>query len=133
MTDLFFAEAVSYSALREAIRARVEQLNITRQCVDDVAGLSKGHAGKLLSPCEVKRFGMTTLGLTLQALGLKLLIVDDRQALAKVQPMFTERALRNVRLNNDSRKSKGRITSRPKSTRVKKPPRPKRGKPYLSH
>jgi hypothetical protein len=118
VNDLFFRQVQDYVGLRDAVRARVEQLNISRACLDNVAGLPSGLAGKLLSQGEskdVKRFGLLSLGLVLQATGLKMLLVDDRDALAKVQPMFEERDISNVRLNNDCRKSKGRRTPKTSS------------------
>lgn len=68
----------------------------------------------------------------LPAVGLKMVLVDDRDALAKIQPMYKERQVSAVRLNNSARKSKGRRKAKPKSARLKKPARQKRGKPYLS-
>ena len=64
---------------------------------------------------DVKRFGLVSLGLVLQATGLKMLLIDDPDALAKVQPMFEERDAKNVRLNNDCRKNKGRRTPKKSS------------------
>jgi hypothetical protein len=110
MNDLFFAAASDYVGLRDAIRARVEQLNISRECLDEVAGLPAGYSGKLLSQGkakDVKRFGPLSLDLLLKATGLKLVLVDDREALAKVQPLYTERAIKQARLENHWRRSKG--------------------------
>jgi hypothetical protein len=45
--------------------------------LDARAGLADGHAGKLLGPAQVKRLGMISLGLVLQALGVKLIMVED--------------------------------------------------------
>ena len=88
----------------------------SRQCLDEITGLPTGYCGKVLAQGtakDVKRFGVMSLGLVLQAVGLKLLLIDDREALAKVQPMFEERDTKNVRLNNDCRKNKGRRTPKP--------------------
>lgn len=128
MTDLFYAEANDYDALRKAICARVEQLNVSRQCLDGVTGLPSGYCGKLLAPgqsdgrrrrrkragrsMDVKRFGMVSLGLVLQATGLKMVLVDDRDALQKAEPMFVVRQPSQARFGNTSGRSARRKKSR---------------------
>jgi hypothetical protein len=105
MIDLFCAEVRDYEGLRHAVRARIEQLNISRLCLDEVAGLPPGYCGKVLATGDVgdtKRFGMLSLGLVLQAAGLKMLLVDDRDALTKVEPMYERRQARQVRTGHRS-------------------------------
>lgn len=134
MTELFFAEASSYSGLRDAIRARVEQLNISRECLDRCSGLTSGHSGKLLSQGDAKdrkRIGQLSLDLLLPAVGLKMVLVDDREALAKMEPMYEPRDAAQVRTDSHWRNG-GRRKAKAKSARVKKPARPHRGAPYLS-
>jgi hypothetical protein len=107
--DLFCAQVRTYEELREAVCARVNQLNISRRNLDEVAGLTDGHSGKLLAPGEIKKhFGMLTLGLMLQACGLRLLVVDDRDALAKAERKFVERKINQVRSGNLSRRTGAR-------------------------
>ncbi|MET3299684.1 hypothetical protein [Bradyrhizobium diazoefficiens] len=78
--DPFFAEASDYASLKAAIRARVEQLNISRNCLDGVAGTTPGYAAKLLAPYHKKKIGQFSLGLLLQAAGLRMVLVDDPAA-----------------------------------------------------
>jgi hypothetical protein len=117
MTDLFFAEVHDSASLREALRQRVEQLNISRSCLDYVSKLTPGYAAKLLAPNGKKGVGALSLDLLLPAVGLKIVLVDDRDALARVQPMFEPRVTYNVRLSNDSRKNPGRRNSKKRSYR----------------
>jgi hypothetical protein len=160
MNELFFAEATDYSGFRTAIRQRVEQLNISRACLDSITGSPDGYTGRLLAPLAHKKIGQLSLGRILRAAGLKMLLVDDpdrktqpaaidldrllkaaglkliliddHEALAQVAPMYEDRASRAVRLNNDCRKSKGRKTRKISAPRLKKPAKPRREKPYLA-
>lgn len=129
--ELFFALASDYDAFRAAIRARVEQLNISRLCLDNVAGVPSGYTSKLLAPCGRKKIGQFSLELMLKAVGLKMVLIDDREALAKFQPLYEERASSQARPGNSARRDAG-VRSRKKPARVKKPARNQRGKPYLS-
>jgi predicted phosphoribosyltransferase len=43
--------------LHQALRDRANQLNIARETIDEIAGLTPGHASKLLAPQQIKRFG----------------------------------------------------------------------------
>jgi hypothetical protein len=105
LVEPFYAEATDYDGLRRAIRNRIEQLNVSRSTLDSVSGLPSGYCAKILSEGEAKdprRFGMLSLGLVLQATGLRMLLVADREALAKVTPMLAERMLTQARLGNRS-------------------------------
>ncbi len=66
---------------------------------------------------DPKRFGMVSLGLILQATGLKLIVVDDQQTLAKVLRMYVKRDTTQVRLNNDCRRPKGHKKPKPAAKR----------------
>src|SRR6185437_5988437 len=138
----FYREVSDYAGLRDALRARVEQLNVSRNCLDSAAGLAPGYVGKLLGPYSSRKIGGISLGLLVQAAGLKMALVDDSAAkkvasvedlemllraarlkmllladpaaAARIEPLYEQRAVCNVRLNNDSRKSKGRRTPKKK-------------------
>jgi hypothetical protein len=132
--DTFFAKVSKFSGLRDSICARVEQLGTTRTCLDEITGLPSGYCGKLLAQGEAnqKRIGPLSLDLLLPAVGLKMVLLDDRTALAKVEPMLVPRDASQVRLGNNSRNSKGRKKPKPAATRRPKRPTVKRGRPYLS-
>jgi hypothetical protein len=114
----------------------VEQLNVSRENLDQVSGLPSGYSGKLLAPYARKKIGQLSLGLLLKAAGVKMALIDDpekkrraatvseldsllkaaglmmvlvedQEALARVQPLFSERDSKQVRLNNSARTSKG--------------------------
>ena len=135
MIETFYAEATTNAAFRQAIRERVEQINVSRKNLDELCGVAAGYCSKLLAPGESKdrkRFVPPSWEVILPVVGLKLALIDDRDALAISEPMYEQRVTSAVRLNNTARKSKGRNKPKPKSARVKKAAKPKRGKPYLS-
>lgn len=101
----FHAEVRNNTELRHAIRRRVEELNISRLCLDRVAGFHSGYSASLLAENDRKRIGQLTLDLLLGATGLKMVLVEDPEALAKVAPQYEPRARCNVRLNNSIRRS----------------------------
>ena len=53
--------ASNYDDLIEAIRSRVDELQISQALLEEIAGLTGGHIGKLLGGGQVKHFGMLTL------------------------------------------------------------------------
>lgn len=73
-----------YADLVEALRARRDALQITHETIDDIAGLSSGYAGKLLCNPPLRRLA-SMLGPMLGALGLKLLVVEDPEAMVRVE------------------------------------------------
>jgi hypothetical protein len=54
------AEASDYDGLVAAIRMRVEELQISRETINEVAGLPAGYSGKILG---LTRISHTTDGL----------------------------------------------------------------------
>ena len=83
----------SYEELHAVMRARADELAVTRETIDAVAGLQPGYAGKVLAPKPIKRLGPVTLPLMLGALGLALVVVEDESALVKVKPRLVKRSL----------------------------------------
>jgi hypothetical protein len=68
-------------ALLVAIRRRLDELQLTHETVDQLAGFSSGYAGKLLSDPPTKRMGHFSLFLILQTLGLDMVLVENPDAL----------------------------------------------------
>ncbi len=72
-----------YDGLIEALRARALEIGATREAIDEVGGLQKGYAAKVLAPSAVKGLGRMSMGPVLGALGLMLVVVEDVAAMAK--------------------------------------------------
>lgn len=75
----------SYNDFHQALRARAEVLKVSRPVLDEIAGLQHGYTSKLLSPVPTKHISRMSFGALLGAMGLKLLLVVDDEALARVQ------------------------------------------------
>jgi hypothetical protein len=80
-----------YVGLHLILRARADELNVSRTTLDEVAGLTPGHASKLLAPRPLKKLGNLTLGLLLQTMGLKLVVVEDPEALERIRAKLIPR------------------------------------------
>jgi hypothetical protein len=72
-----------YHGLIEICRQRAAELELSRTGIDALSGLTTGHAGKLLSKKLKKGMGPVSLGLMLETLGLKMLIIEDDVATAR--------------------------------------------------
>ena len=77
-----------YDELRSALRQRAEQLNVSRLEIDRISGLANGYSATVLSETATKRIGAAAIGPLLTALGLKLVVVEDHEAMAR----YTSRA-----------------------------------------
>lgn len=85
------AICTSYVELMDAIRARADELGVTRETLDAVSGLQAGYSSKLLAPVPIRSLGPTSLGPMLGALGLAIVVVEDHAMLAKVQGRLAKR------------------------------------------
>jgi hypothetical protein len=79
-----------YKELVAALRARADELQITRETLDHVAGLQSGYAAKLLAPVPIRRIGRA-LGPILSAMGLALVVVEDVEVLKRIDSQLTKR------------------------------------------
>lgn len=91
-------EIRTYDDLHAVLRARVAELGVTREALDEIAGLPRGYTGKILGHGQVKRVGPISLEPLLTALGLKLVAVDDEEAIARFGPVVEQH--RTVRPRN---------------------------------
>lgn len=80
-----------YGSLHAALRARAEELRISRADLDDLAGLATGHVSKILAPRFSKVLGPTSFGLILQSLGLRLRVEVDPEQSAKLASRWGRR------------------------------------------
>jgi hypothetical protein len=74
------ALARSYADLRRIIADWCSQTGMTREQMDQDAGLTSGHAGKILSDKASRRLGIVTLGRVIAAAGLVLVVAVDPDA-----------------------------------------------------
>lgn len=86
-----------YSELHAALRARAEQLNVSRETIDNVAGFQQGYASKLLAGKPITIIGKWSFGTILAALGVKLILVEDPDAMARIKDRLVPRANSFVR------------------------------------
>jgi hypothetical protein len=74
-----------------AIRARRDELNISHELIDDIAGLQSGYTSKLLAPVPGKNLGYMSLGAIMGALGIGLVVVEDSARRALVEGRWRQR------------------------------------------
>ena len=79
------AEIHSDADFIKALRDRQQQLAITNENLDAVCGLADKYAGKVLA--GIKGAGPLSRWLLPEALGLKVLLVEDHEALARTARM----------------------------------------------
>jgi hypothetical protein len=94
LTDLRHIAVVrDYDALIAAFRERADEIMLTRVQLDEaMKTLPDGYAAKLLAPVPVKGLGRISLGPMLQALGLKIVLAEDLEALERVKKNVSQRA-----------------------------------------
>ena len=81
----------NYYELVACLRARADTLDVSNLTLDEVAGLQEGYTGKVLAISPSRALGRMSLGALLGALGLKLAVLEDREALARVRPRLVKR------------------------------------------
>jgi hypothetical protein len=74
------AEVDSPATLHAALRRRAEALQVTRETLDAVTGLTSGYSSKLLSPTPQKSLGAVSMPAVLGALGCRLVLLADPAA-----------------------------------------------------
>jgi hypothetical protein len=112
MTDATLATVRDYDQLQQAMRNRADVLNISRETIDDLAYLPRGYAGKTLAINPSRRIGANLIGDFLRTLGLKLLIVEDVEGLARTISNSVQRDESVVKWTVHIRSQKGKFTSR---------------------
>ena len=91
---LSIAEVRTADDLRVLFRQRIASLGITFETTDTIAGLPAGYTAKLLGPEPMRRFGPVALEALMGATGIKLLAVEDAEALARVKGRYVQRQRR---------------------------------------
>ena len=77
------------------LRRRADDLNVTRNGIDEVTGLPGGYTGKVLSPEGTgKKMGMRSMELLIAALGLTMLAVENPEAMRRFTSRIEKRKIR---------------------------------------
>ena len=77
--------------LLAALRARRDQLELTHERIDDIAGFPSGYCGKLMAPEPIKNLGWLSFGLALDALGVALVMVENPEQIKRVENRWIPR------------------------------------------
>jgi len=89
-----------YDDLVEAFRRRVEELAISREVLDELAGLPRGYSGKILGLGQVRRIGVKSLTRLCAGTGSMLLLIEDPEAIEKLRGRLVPRIESAVRHRN---------------------------------
>ena len=79
------AEFSSYNELRAALNAARDRRDISFETLDAISGAPSGYFSKLLGQRPVRRLGLSSLEWAFGGLGIRGVIIDDPEALRKVQ------------------------------------------------
>ena len=88
------AEFSDYAGMLDALRRRVNELQLNGERFDEYVGLPRGYLSKLVGANPVRRLGMTSFAPVVAGLGLRVLFVEDEAA--------TQRLKNRVRPRNSS-------------------------------
>jgi hypothetical protein len=61
------------------LRVRRDELQLTHETIDDIAGWADGYASKLLAPEPIKNLGWMSLGTVCKTMAVQLLVVEDKE------------------------------------------------------
>jgi hypothetical protein len=81
----------SYAGMLEAIRERVNELQIHGERFDAFVGLPDGYMSKLVGANPIRRLGMTSFAPILNGLGLKCQFVEDQKATERLKSRLRPR------------------------------------------
>jgi hypothetical protein len=84
-------EARSMQEIVEAIRVWRDMRGVSLETLDFIAGWPQGYGAKLLAPSPIKNLGWQSLGLGLNALAIKLVVVEDPEQRKLVERRWVKR------------------------------------------
>jgi len=84
-TPRIVATCANYLGLVAAFRARIAELGISYETVDQLAGWADTYATKLLGEEPIRHFGPMSLDAVLGALGVRIALIEDAAALDRVR------------------------------------------------
>jgi hypothetical protein len=76
----------------EVFRLMKDRLGLTNEFIDDVGGLTKGHADKLLGRSEMKRLGYDTFALLAALTAIEFRVYVDMDAVKRMEKVWEGRA-----------------------------------------
>lgn len=82
-----------YNELIQVARDRMRELDITLETLDHISGLAPHYSQRLIGLNPEKRFGAVSLTAIMGALGLRLVVEEDQEALARVRSRLVKRRL----------------------------------------
>jgi hypothetical protein len=87
------ASIADYSDFLDALRLRAKErkLAVSSEAVAEVAGLPGKYIAKLLQPNPIRRVGAISMGPVLAVLGVRLLMVEDTEALERYGSRLEQR------------------------------------------
>lgn len=77
--------------LLAALRARRDELQLTHERLDDIAGWPSGYCGKLLAENPIKNLGWVSFGLALDSMGVALVLVENPAQVRLVEKRWIRR------------------------------------------
>jgi DNA-binding phage protein len=93
-----------YRDLVVALRHRIVELGTHMSAVDEVAGLPARYTSKVLSLGQGRpTLGLISMGPILGALGLKLAVLPDDEALARIRHRLPKRSRNGPKLDDGAR------------------------------
>lgn len=75
----------------EMFRLMKDRLGLTNEFIDDVGGLTKGHADKILGRSELKKLGYDTFALLTRICAIEFVVRVDMQAMKEMQAVWEMR------------------------------------------
>lgn len=91
-----------YDGLIEALRQRKAELGLSCLLMDELSGLPAGYTGKVLGPRRIKSLGAISTDAINGALGVKLAVIEDPDAMKRMAPRWERRNEAHVRAGSIS-------------------------------
>jgi hypothetical protein len=100
MTERRLAEIASYQDLITGLRQRVAELGTSFEAVGELTLSAPRYVGKILAPSPRKFLSARSFQDFLSALGVKLLLVEDEEQLARIRDRLEERSALGTRIES---------------------------------
>jgi hypothetical protein len=98
-------EIRDYNHLIDILQARREDLELSNEAAEEIAGFTTGHVTKILGPRRTKKFGQLTMPTLFEVLGVKLFLLEDKAAAARTIARRSPRQIQHV--NSRQHRPKG--------------------------